>query len=193
MMTDLRKIIGKHLSGKKVLILFALTNTVYAAMIFITIPKVMAFSGGLKLLDMMPLGYDLDDVNALFTALGEKGRGIYLYSQIPVDMIYPFLFGISYSLIYAYFLHKLGKLDSVFFYVSLLPLVAGTADYLENTGIVLMLTSFPNVSPVMASLTNVCSIIKSASTTLFFILLILLILWFGIKTLNELKRGARTR
>ncbi len=128
MMNDLRKIIGKHLSGKKVLILFALTNMVYAAMIFITIPKVMAFSGGLKLLDMMPLGYDLDDVNALFTALGEKGRGIYLHNQIPVDMIYPFLFGISYSLIFAFFYIN-GKLDSVFFYVILLPLVAGTADY----------------------------------------------------------------
>ena len=192
-MNQARKIIGEHLSGKKVLILFALTNAVYAAMIFITIPKVMAFSGGLKLLDMMPLGYDLDHVNALFTALGEKGRDIYLYNQIPVDMIYPFLFGISYSLTFAYFLHKLGKLDSVFFYVILLPLVAGTADYLENTGIVLMLHSFPNVSPVMASLTNVCSMLKSAATTLFFILLILLILWFGIKTLTESKRGARTR
>ena len=192
-MNQARKIVSKYLSGKKILLLFVLTNAVYALMIFVTIPKVMAFSGALKLLDMMPLGYDLDDVNALFTALGEKGRGIYLFNQIPVDMIYPFLFGISYSLIFAYFLNKLGKLDSVFFYVSLLPLVAGIADYLENIGIVLMLTSFPNVSPVMASLTNVCSLIKSATTTLFFILLILIILWFGIKTLAELKRDDRTR
>lgn len=192
-MNDLRKIVSKYLSGKKVLLLFVLTNMVYAVMILITIPKVMAFSGELKLLDMMPLGYDLDDINALFAALGEKGRSIYLYNQIPVDMIYPFLFGISYSLIFAYFLNKLGKLDSVFFYVSLLPLVAGIADYLENIGIVLMLTKFPDVSPGLAGITNVFSMVKSTTTTLFFILLILLILRLGIKTLAELRTADRTR
>ena len=48
----------------------------------------MAFSGGMKLLDMMPLGYDMDYINTLFETLGEKGRDIYLYNQIPVDMIY---------------------------------------------------------------------------------------------------------
>jgi hypothetical protein len=192
-MNQARKIVSKYLSGKKVLLLFVLTNMVYAVMIFITIPKVMAFSGELKLLDMMPLGYDLDDVNALFTVLGEKGRGIYLYNQIPVDMIYPFLFGISYSLIFAYFLNKFGKLDSVFFYASLLPLIAGAADYLENMGIVLMLTKFPDVSPGLAGITNVFSMAKSATTTLFFILLLVLILWLGIKTLAELRKGAKPR
>ncbi len=191
-MNDTRKIISKHLSGKKVLLLFVLTNMVYAVMIFITIPKVMAFSGGLKLLDMMPTGYDLDDVNALFNALGEKGRGTYLYNQIPVDMVYPFLFGICYCLIWAYFLDKLGKLNSVFFYAGLLPLVAGTADYLENIGIVLMLNNFPNVSEGMASLTNIFSMTKSVTTTLFFTLLLILILSLGIKTLTKFRMDPKS-
>lgn len=191
-MNDTRKIVSKHLSGKKVLLLFVLTNMVYAVMIFITIPKVMAFSGGLKLLDMMPTGYDLDDVNALFNALGEKGRGTYLYNQIPVDMVYPFLFGICYCLIWAYFLDKLGKLNSVFFYAGLLPLVAGTADYLENIGIVLMLNNFPNVSEGMASLTNIFSMTKSVTTTLFFTLLLILILSLGIKTLTKFRMDPKS-
>lgn len=186
-MNDTRKIVSKYLSGKKVLLLFVLTNMVYAVMIFITIPKVMAFSGGLKLLDMMPTGYDLDDVTALFNALGEKGRATYLYNQIPVDMIYPFLFGICYCLIWAYFLDKLGKLNSVFFYAGLLPLVGGTADYLENIGIVLMLNDFPNVSAGMASFTNMFSMTKSITTTLFFTLLLILILMLGIKRLYKVR------
>jgi len=192
-MNQARKIVSKHLSGRKVLVLFVLTNMVYLLMIFMTIPKVMAFSGDLKLLDMMPLGYDLDYVNALFSALGEKGRDTYLYSQIPVDMIYPFLFGLTYSLIFAYFLDKLGKLDSVFIYAGLLPLMAGTADYLENMGIVLMLANFPDVSKGLAGITNVFSMVKSAATTVYFILLILLMLWLGIKTLGELRRGVRSK
>lgn len=97
-MNKLKKIINNNLAGTKVLVLFALTNIVYAFMLIITIPKTMRFSNGMKLLDMMPTGYDFEYINTLFDTLGEKGREVYLYNQIPVDMIYPFLFGISYCL-----------------------------------------------------------------------------------------------
>lgn len=56
----LNKIIEKNISGKKVLGLFILTNLVYAYMLMVTIPKTMAFANGMKLLDMMPAGYDFD-------------------------------------------------------------------------------------------------------------------------------------
>lgn len=192
-MNNLRSIISKHLSGKKVLLLFVITNLVYAVMIFITIPKVMAFSRELKILDMMPMGYDLDYISALFNALGEKGRETYLYQQIPVDMIYPFLFGISNCLILAFFLNKIDKLDSVFFYVTLLPLFAGVADYIENIGIVLMLKSFPDVSAEVAGLTNVFSITKSLTTTIFFIVLIIVLVSLGLKTWTEYIKGDRSQ
>lgn len=97
-MNKLKKIINNNLAGTKVLVLFALTNIVYAFMLIITIPKTMRFSNGMKLLVMMPTGYDFEYINTLFDTLGEKGREVYLYNQIPVDMIYPFLFGISYCL-----------------------------------------------------------------------------------------------
>lgn len=193
MMNDLRKIVDRHLSGKKVLLLFVLTNLVYAIMIFITIPKVMAFSGELKILDMMPMGYDLDYVNVLFNALGEKGRETYLHQQIPVDMIYPFLFGVSNCLILAFFLNKIDKLDSVYFYVTLLPLLAGIADYMENIGIVLMLKSFPDVSEEVAGLTNVFSITKSLTTTIFFIVLIIVLVSLGLKTWTAYRKGDRSQ
>lgn len=193
MMNDLRKIVDRHLSGKKVLLLFVLTNLVYAIMIFITIPKVMAFSGELKILDMMPMGYDLDYVNVLFNALGEKGRETYLHQQIPVDMIYPFLFGVSNCLILAFFLNKIDKLDSVYFYVTLLPLLAGIADYMENIGIVLMLKSFPDVSEEVAGLTNVFSITKSLTTTIFFIVLIIVLVSLGLKTWTAYRKGGRSQ
>ena len=192
MMNDLRKIVDSHWSGKKVLLLFVLTNLVYAVMIFITIPKVMTFSGELKLLDMMPMGYDLDYINTLFKQLGEEGRGIYLYDQLPVDMIYPFLFGTSYCLIWGYFLNKLDKLNSVYFYASLLPIIAGIADYLENIGIGLMLTSFPDISPRIALVTNVFSMTKSIATTIYFVLLLVLILSVGVKILTNLVKGDET-
>ena len=151
----------------------------------------MTFSNGMKLLDMMPTGYDPEYINALFDALGENGREVYLYNQIPVDMIYPFLFGISYCLLIAYFLKKINKLNSAFFYLSFLPIIAEIADYLENLGIINMLNNYPNQSQVSMDATNIFSIIKSMTTTVFFVALIITLLILGIKTIKKRKTNAK--
>ena len=181
MMIKLGKLIAKYSSGKKVALLFVLTNLIYAFMLLVTIPKTVAYSGGMKLLDMMPQGYDSEYVNELFSKLGKEGRDVYLFNQIPVDMIYPFLFGITYSLLVAYFLKKLDKLNTPYIFLCLIPIIAGIADYLENIGIVTMLNEYPDLSVEHIRTTNIFSIIKSVSTTLFFIVLIVVIILVGIK------------
>jgi hypothetical protein len=189
-MTHLTKFLEKNISGKKVLGLFILTNVVYAFMLIVTIPKTMGFSNGMKLLDMMPTGYDLNYVNELFNSLGEIGRETYLTNQIPVDMIYPLLFGLTYSLLLAYFLKKLNKLNSPFTYLCLIPIFAGIADYLENLGIITMLKSYHNLTEISVKTTSTFSLIKSISTTAFFIILIIVLVILGLKTINEKKTSA---
>lgn len=191
-MKSLKTIINKNVKGKKVLFLFVLTNIVYAIMLIVTIPKTMKFSNGMKLLDMMPTGYDSEYINALFETLGVPGREIYLYNQIPVDMIYPFLFGISYCLLITYFLKKIDKFNSIFFYLCFLPIIAGIADYLENFGIINMLNNYPNLSQISMEATNVFSIVKSITTTIYFIALLITLLLFGVKTIIERKRSANS-
>lgn len=190
-MRNIKEIIEKNLKGKRVLFLFILTNLVYASMLIITIPKTMNFSNGMKLLDMMPTGYDWEYVNKLFETLGEKGREIYLYNQIPIDMIYPFLFGVSYCLVFAFILKKMNKLDTSYFYLSLLPIVAGVADYLENFGIISMLIGFPDLSQIVVRMTNLFTIIKSISTTIYFIGLIVILIAMGIRILNKRKTSVK--
>ena len=102
-MNYLTGFIERNVSGKKVLLLFILTNIVYVFMLTVTIPRTMAFSSGMRLLDMMPLGYDFNYVSTLFNQLEEIGRETYLTNQIPVDMIYPLLFGLSYCFLLGYF------------------------------------------------------------------------------------------
>ena len=191
-MKRIRKIIDKNSTGKKVLFLFVLTNLVYAIMLIITIPKTMKYSNGMKLLDMMPTGYDSEYINSLFEALGENGRQAYLYGQLPVDMIYPFLFGISYCLMIGYFLKRINKLSSAFFYLCFLPVIAGIADYLENFGIITMLNNYPDLSQTSMNATNYFSIAKSMTTTVFFVALIITLLMLGIKTMKERKTSAKT-
>ncbi|MBR8537479.1 hypothetical protein KDU71_18060 [Carboxylicivirga sediminis] len=181
----LNTFIEKNISGKKVLGLFILTNIVYFFMLTVTIPKTMAFSDGMKLLDMMPTGYDLNYVSELFSALGENGRRLYLTRQIPVDLIYPLLFALSYCILLGYFLKKLNKLKTPFLYLCLIPVFAGISDYLENIGIITMLNSYPDITHDSVSMTNTFSILKSISTSAFFIILMVVLILVGLSAIKR--------
>jgi len=184
-MKQLTKFIERNISGKKVLGLFILTNVVYVLMLTVTIPRTMSHSNELKLLDMMPTGYDMNYVRELFNSLGEIGRGTYLTNQIPLDMIYPLLFGLSYCFLLGYFLKKLNKLNSPYIFLCLIPIIAGIADYLENFGIITMLKNYPELKETTVYATNIFSVIKSISTSIFFIALIVVLITLGIKVLNR--------
>ena len=186
-MKTLQGILQRNIQGKKVLLLFLLTNIVYVIMLLLTIPGVMNFANGMKLLDMMPMGYSIEYVDSLLNALGPEGRSDYLYNQIPLDMIYPLLFGISYCLVLAYFLNKLNKLKTPFLYLCLLPIIAGAADYLENFGIIALLNNHPEISSLTVTITSSFSLIKSISTTLYFISLIGVLVLVLINTMKKSK------
>lgn len=183
------EIIKRNIEGRRVLVLFILTNIIYLFMLTVTIPRVVFFSGGMKLLDMMPTGYDHEYVNKLMYALGEQGRAAYLFNQIPVDMIYPFLFGVSNCLLMAYILNKLNRLEGYAFYCCLLPLCSGIFDYAENTGIITMLNIYPDNGSGLTQVTNVFSILKSSCTTVYFVALIVWLVLLAVNKLRGLKRS----
>ena len=189
-MKRLTKFINGNISDKKVLGLFILTNAVYMFMLTVTIPKTMGFSNGMKLLDMMPKGYDLNYVSQLFNSLGEIGRETYLNYQIPVDMIYPLLFGLTYCLLLAYFLKKINKLNTPYTYLCLIPIIAGITDYLENLGIIAMLKSYPDLTEIAVKTNSSFSVLKSISTSVFFIVLTIVLIILGFKAINRIKTNA---
>ncbi len=178
---------SQWIQGKTVLWLFIITNLVYVFMLTVTIPNVMSFAGGMKLMDMLPSGYDFQYVNTLLVKLGEEGRALYLYRQIPADMIYPALFAISYCVLLLYFLKKLDKLNSALVYLSVLPLIGGLFDYFENIGIIFMLRRFPDLSENLVSVTNVFTVIKSLATTVYFIVLIITLGVWAVQFIRKKK------
>lgn len=183
----MRNWISRYLKGRIIIPLFLASGIVYTIMLTITIPKVMLFSDGMKILDLMPTGYNAAYVNTLLEKLGEKGRYAYLFNQIPLDMIYPLIFGVSLCLILAYIIKKLGKWESALFYICLLPLFSAIFDYCENIGIIAILTSYPDNSDLLAQTTNVFSVLKSTTTTISFIILITLLIVLGIRKLSVKK------
>jgi len=149
-------------------------------MLLVTIPQVMAFANGMQLLDELPFGYEAQYVQHLLDTLGKEGRHAYLTRQLPLDMIYPGLFAISYSLITVYLLSKMGKFQGWVVNVAFIPVVAGLADYLENAGIITMLLSYPNHTSLMVELTSTFSVVKALSTTVFFVCLMVVLIAYAI-------------
>jgi len=181
----MKTLVKRNLNGTKILLLFFLTNILYIVMLTVTIPLVMKFSEGLKLLDMMPAGYTPAYVDSLLSTLGDKGRNAYLFRQLPLDMIYPGLFGITYCLLLAYILNKLQKLDGQLFYLCILPVFSGVFDYCENIGIITMLKMFPDYPNWIANSTSLFSVLKSSFTTVYFVTLIVFVIVLGINKFNR--------
>lgn len=64
-------------SGKKVSMFLVPAMGMYLIMFFYSIPRVLEYSGGMKILDLMPTGYNTEYGQKLFETLGETGREIY--------------------------------------------------------------------------------------------------------------------
>lgn len=136
---------------------------------------------GLKLLDLR-FFYTPDDVLMLFTRLGEEGRLTYFKQLLIADMFYP--------LIYSILLYQIQLLLSTatarrrfFLRLSVLPLLAGLADVLENLNIIWMLTSNPKITTVQTLAGSAFGSVKwllvlSSLILILFYLLPLLLLQF---------------
>ena len=185
------EILNKYSSGKNVLLFFVVTQIFYGTMLLFSIPKVMQYSNGMKILDMLPTGYSAEYVQTLFQTLGEIGQNVYLFQQIPLDMFYPGLFAISYSLLLAFIFKKVFSKESKLQLLSIVPIFGGLSDYFENIGIIAMLNIYPNFIPKLANITAVFSVLKSTFTIIMFVLLTFGIMMFPIKKLKNRKHSPK--
>lgn len=181
-MERFREYIRNKLDWRRVVILLVFTQVVYGFMLLVTIPQLMSRTGGLPIPDMIPLGYDLTYLEELLNRLGSEGRQAYLNRQIPVDMVYPALFALTYSLLLGRILKSMDLLESRLIYLCLLPVIAALADYAENMFIASQLHSYPELSGGIIGLSSVCSVIKSASTSLYFLALLVLLMYWAAST-----------
>ncbi|MGF1911791.1 hypothetical protein L4C38_20455 [Vibrio kasasachensis] len=164
--------IHSRISGKLVLVLFAMANAVYIAMLIYSIPKLMQYSGGLPLFDMSPLGYTYQEALTLLSMLGEEGRSVYVSLQLTLDLFYPFLFALCYSALLQWLI-GVGNLSSRFWLcLSFVPVFVCLFDYAENIGIWLMLTEYPVVSNSLVMASSAFTLAKSLLTMIYFTALI---------------------
>jgi len=149
---------------------------IYAVMILITLASLQEMSGGIPVFDMMLAGYDIQYAHSLLTVLGVDGIDYYLWRQIPLDLIYPALFGISFFLLATWLAGKLNGFQRVLRLTALVAVAAGVYDYIENIFIVLMLRSFPELPDTLVGAASIATIFKSGLTMTYFVVIVVVLL-----------------
>lgn len=178
-----KEFISRNLSGSRVLIWFILTYLIYALMLLVSIPRVMSFAGGMQIFNILPFGYNEGYAMKLLHTLGSEGRRVYLHQQILIDLFFPFLFAFGNCLLTGFLLKKLNYLKGGFIYLCLIPVFASWFDYLENIGVMAMLLRFPDISVTLIQVSSFFSVAKSLLITIFFVVLMVLLILISIKSL----------
>ena len=177
------ELIKKYSTGRNVVLLFSINLAVYLTILFYSIPKVVTLAPEMKLFDVSPSGYTSEYAISLLNAIGQDGRDLYISLQLPLDFIYPGLFIISYSLLFAWLLKKNHGFESKVYYALYIPILAGLFDYAENVFIIMMLKAYPDLNSGLVTVASFATVSKSILSSIFFTLLILSIiqvLWKSI-------------
>lgn len=151
--------------GPVILLTFILAMTVYLAMVFGTLAQLERIAGA-RPFDLRPAGYSLDDAATFIAALGEDGRHLYLWRQIPLDTIYPALLALWSAGAIRWFSRTFRPAPRRWFGAAAsLAFVAALFDYLENILILWMLNTAPDLIPAVVRAASLATLAKSGSTT----------------------------
>lgn len=124
---------------------------------------------GVRILDVR-FFYTPDDVYVMMNNLGDAGRTAYLFQALVIDMLYPFVYAVLLSL--AISLSSV-KLSTGWQFI---PILAASADILENSFIAVMLFQYPQRFEVLAWLATLFTMLKWAMVGFSLLVLIILIL-----------------
>ncbi len=167
-MTD--KILSKHI-GMIAVGSGMIAAVIYLLMINVTLAHIEMVSGHVPF-DMRPFGYGPTEATRLLEALGVEGRGYYLSHQIALDTLYPAMLALTLIATICWLGQRMPNRKLVRFGIAL-SIGSALFDYVENLGVVAMIWSWPEVSVPLVYAASTATILKSVSTTLAVLFLLL--------------------
>ena len=78
----MNKFLFGNKNNRQIWIIFIVANLLYSLIIFMSIPHLQKLSQGLPILDIRAGGYTLEEVQALYTALGSEGAKLLSFSSV---------------------------------------------------------------------------------------------------------------
>jgi hypothetical protein len=146
--------------------------------LFFSNPTIVEHSGGLPILDLRE-SFTPDDAYELFTALGPEGRQAYLFLHLVPDTLFPIGYALVFAFISAWFLVRLLPLDHRLQWLSMIPLISGLADVLENLSLVICNLAYPDRIDWLARLAHLLTKVKFGLLPIGLVfLIIIVVVWF---------------
>ena len=141
-------------------------------------PTIESLSGGLPTLDLRP-SFTPDDAYELFTALGNEGRQAYRFFHLVPDTLFPIGYSLTFAFLSSWFLVRLLPWDHRLHWLSLIPLVSGLADILENLCLVFAGLAYPGRMDWLVRGAFLMNRIKFGLLPIGLVLLIVIVaIWF---------------
>lgn len=147
-------------TGRNVLLLLAADLFFMIGVMPFVSQKLEVYTQGAGPIDLEIPTYTVDRAYELLTAYGEEGRAFYKTLELTVDVIYPLVYGFAFALALAFLWSRVAPGKRWVYFVPLLVLLGMGFDFLENAGIVTLLSYFPQPAIIIARITSVCSFLK---------------------------------
>lgn len=160
---------SKLANGKIILLLlflFLLANLVIIPAIY---PKFQTLDTSLS--------YTPNKAYELISSYGEQGRPYYAVIEVTLDLLYPFLTALMFSLMILYTFKHAFPGNNWVLYLSLAPYAVLLADYLENACLVIMLLIYPREMISLAQISNFFTLTKFVLTPLQLLFIVGLVGW----------------
>ncbi|TDB65208.1 hypothetical protein [Arundinibacter roseus] len=159
-----------HLTTRRMLLFLVLVIGINV-LLFPALQTKMGQGAAADVLDLH-IGFTKAEAMEVLTILGENGRQIYLWTELLADGIYPILYTLLFLSILSLIYKKILFPASYWRWINLVPLFILLADYLENVGIITLITTFPNFSDPVVWLTSAANQIKWGATLITSVVLL---------------------
>lgn len=183
MILSLSRYFYQHSTGMRVLLSFLLMM-LFNVLVF---PAMQGRMGTfVNPLDMR-FGFSAEEALAFLNLLGAEGRSVYLFVESVVDIIYPFVYTLFSVLALSFFFgHRIAENSRWRTMNILLPLFTMLADFVENSGIIVMLVGFPDAVATHSGWTAIGNELKWVGAVLslggvFVGFVWWLVQWFGAR------------
>ncbi len=163
------KTLTKLANGRNILLLLAL----FLVLNIVIIPAVYPT---FQTLDTLT-SYTPEKAYQLISSYGAPGRQSYATIELTLDLIYPLISALLFSLVILYTLRHAFPTHPWTHKLARLPFVVMLADYLENGCVLLMLFSYPRPLPLIASLSNIFTVTKFILSPFELIFVVALVAW----------------
>lgn len=122
-------------------------------------PQLVKLSGGEGLLDLKPF-YSPHEAFAALGRYGTEGRALYR-RYLAADFVFPWVYGFGFALLMTRTVRAVFGEKTPWLKLNLLPLAVAAFDYVENICILRMLSTYPEFSPSMGTLSGIATLGKT--------------------------------